>query len=118
MYQQSSPIKVLMDINEDEYLENQSHETAMIKVEENKQSTSLKVLEDFNESERLENQAEAYIKRFETAMVKVEENDLIKIEKKKINELISSEETQIKKEDDFASNEMIKLEKPESNETR
>ena len=38
------------------------------------------------------------------------------MEKNKINELISSEETQIKKEDDFASNEMIKLEKFESNQ--
>lgn len=105
-----------MDINEGEYLENQSHETAMIKVEENKQSTSLKVLEDFNESECLENQAEADTKRFETAMVKVEENNLIKIENNKINEPIISEENQIKKEDDFASNEMIKLEKFESNQ--
>lgn len=114
MYQQSSPIKVLLDINSGEYLENQSNETAMIKVEEKKQSSSLKVLQDFNGSECLENQSEADTKRFETAMVKVEENDLIKIESNKVNELISSEENQIKKEEDFASNEMIKLEKFES----
>ena len=77
MCQQSSPIKVLLDINADEYLENQSNETAMIEVEEKKQSFSLKVLQDFNESECLENQSDT--KRFETAMVKVEEKDLIKI---------------------------------------
>ena len=105
---------MLLDINSGEYLENQSNETAMIKVEEKKQSSSLKVLQDFNESECLENQSEADTKRFETAMVKVEENDLIKIENNTINELISSEEKQIKKEEDFASNEMIKLEKFES----
>ena len=105
---------MLLDINADAYLENQSNETAMIKVEEKKQSSSLKVLQDFNGSECLENQSEADTKRFETAMVKVEENDLIKIESNKVNELISSEENQIKKEEDFASNEMIKLEKFES----
>ena len=103
-----------LDINSGEYLENQSNETAMIKVEEKKQSSSLKVLQDFNGSECLENQSETDTKRFETAMVKVEENDLIKIESNKVNELISSEENQIKKEEDFASNEMIKLEKFES----
>ena len=105
---------MLLDINSGEYLENQSNETAMIKVEEKKQSSSLKVLQDFNGSECLENQSETDTKRFETAMVKVEENDLIKIESNKVNELISSEENQIKKEEDFASNEMIKLEKFES----